>query len=68
MNMNLTHIKYNIRFAITYLPALTFSLNTEMSILPSDSFITCLDFLLLYSTGVFQALQLIVLAVFAAVD
>ena len=36
--------------------------------LPQDSFMSCLDFLQWYFTGEFQALQLIVLVVFGAVD
>ena len=35
---------------------------------PLDSFMSCLHYLQGYSTGEFQALQLIVLAVFGAVD
>ena len=46
----------------------TFSLNIGWNMLPSDSFMSCLHSLLGYSTGEFQALQLIVLAVFGAVD
>ena len=37
-----------------------------LNMLPSDS--SCLDFLLGYSTGEFQDLQLIVLVVFGAMD
>ena len=40
----------------------------EYWIVPSDPFMSCLDSLLGCSTGEFQALQLIVLAVFGAVD
>ena len=40
----------------------------EHGMLPSGSFLSCLDSLLEYSTGEFQALQLIVHAVFAALD
>ena len=36
--------------------------------LPSDSFMSCLDSLICYSAGDFQVLQLIVFAVFDAVD
>ena len=36
--------------------------------IPADSFVSRLDSLLGYSTGEFQALQLIVLVVFDAVD
>ena len=36
--------------------------------LPSDSSVSCLDSLLGYSTGELQALQLIVLAAFGAMD
>ena len=46
----------------------TFSSNIELNMLPSESFMSCLHFLLGYSTGEFQALQLNVLAVFGAVD
>ena len=45
-----------------------FSLNFSLNILPSDSFMSCLDSLLGYFTVEFQALQLIVLAVFGAED
>ena len=38
----------------------TFSLNIGLNMLPSDSFMSCLHSLLGYSTGEFQALQLIV--------
>ena len=43
-------------------------LNIGLNMLPSDSFVSSLDSLLAYSIGDFQALQLIVLAVFGAVD
>ena len=46
----------------------TFSLNIGLNMLPLGSFMTCLHSLLGYSTRGFQALQLIVLAVFGAVD
>ena len=46
----------------------TFSLNIGSNIFPLDSFMSCLHSLLEYSTGEFQALQLIVLAAFGAVD
>ena len=46
----------------------TFSLNIGLIILPSDSFMLCLHSQLGYSTGEFQALQLIVLVAFGAVD
>ena len=39
-----------------------------LNMLPSDSFVSCLDSLLGYSTGEFQVLQLIVLAVLGTVD
>ena len=45
----------------------TFSLNIGLNMLPSDPFMSCLHSLLGYSTGDFQALQLIVLTVFVAV-
>ena len=41
---------------------------TNMGFLPSDSFMSCLSSLLRYSTGEFQALQLIVLSAVGAVD
>ena len=46
----------------------TFSLNIGLSMFPLDSFMSCLHSLLGYSTGEFQALQLIVLPAFGAVD
>ena len=46
----------------------TFSLNIELNMLPLDSFMSCLHSLLGYFIGEFQALQLIVLAAFGAVD
>ena len=46
----------------------TFSLNIGLNILPLDSFMSCLHSVLGYSTGEFQALQLIVFATFGAVD
>ena len=46
----------------------TFSLNIGLNMLPLDSFMSCLHSLLGYSTGEFQALQLIVLAAFGAVN
>ena len=46
----------------------TFSLNSGLSMFPLDSFMSCLNSLLGYSTGEFQALQLIVLAAFGVVD
>ena len=46
-----------------------FSLNIGLSMLPSDSFMSCLHSLLGRSTGgKFQALQLISLVAFSAVD
>ena len=47
---------------------LTFSLNTGLNMLPSNCFMSCLHSLLGYSTGDFQALQLILFAAFNAVD
>ena len=38
-----------------------FSLNTGLKLLPSESFIPCIDSLLGYSTGEFQAFQLVAL-------
>ena len=46
----------------------TFLLNIGLNMLPPESFVSCLDSLLGYSTGEFHALQLIVLAVSVAVD
>ena len=46
----------------------TFSLNIGLNMFPLDPFMSCLHTLLGYSTGEFQALQLIVLAAFGAVD
>ena len=45
----------------------TFSLNIGLNMFPLDSFMSCLHSILGYSTGEFQALQLIVLAAFAPV-
>ena len=46
----------------------TFSLNIGLNMLPLDSFMSCLHSLIGYSTGEFQALQLIVLVAFSALD
>ena len=46
----------------------TFSLNIGLNTLPLDSFMSWLHSLLGHSTGEFQALQLVVLAAFGAVD
>ena len=46
----------------------TFRLNIGLNTSPSDSFVSYLNSHLGYSAGEFQALQLIVLAVFGAVD
>ena len=46
----------------------TFPLNIGLNMLPSDSFMSCLDYLLRYSTRGVQALQRIALAVFGAMD
>ena len=46
----------------------TFSLNIGLNMFPLDSFMSCLHSLLVYSTEEIQALQLIVLAAFSAVD
>ena len=43
-----------------------FEYSIGLNILPSDSFMSSLDYLQGYSTGEIQAFQLIVLAVFAA--
>ena len=46
----------------------TFPFNIGLHLLPSDDFVSCLDYLLIYPTGKFQALQLIVRVLFGAVD
>ena len=46
----------------------TLSLNIGLNMFSLDSFMSCLHSLLGYSTGESQALQLIVLAAFGAVD
>ena len=46
----------------------TFSFNIGLDMFPLDSFMSSLHLLLRYFTGEFQALQLIVLAAFDAVD
>ena len=46
----------------------TFPLNIGLDMLTSDSFMSCLDSLLGYSTGEFEALQLIILMVFGGMD
>ena len=46
----------------------TFSLKIGLNMFPLDSFMPCLHSHLGYSTGEFQALQLIVIAAFGAVD
>ena len=46
----------------------TFSLNIGLNMFHLDSFMSCLHSLLGYSAGEFQALQLIVLVAFGAVD
>ena len=43
-------------------------LNIGLNMLPSDSFVSFLDSLLVYSKGEFQAWQMIVLGVLGAVD
>ena len=71
-----THMKFlwlgNSGSATTHLPGCiclwTSSLNIGLNMLPSDSFMSCLNFLLRYFTGELQALQLIVLALFDVVD
>ena len=45
-----------------------FSLDIGLNTLPLDSFMSCLHFLLGYSTGEFQAFHLIVLVEFGTVD
>ena len=46
----------------------TLSFNIGLSMFPLDSFMSCLHSLLGYSTGEFQALQMIVPVAFGAVD
>ena len=46
----------------------TFSLNIGLNMFPLDSLMSCLHSLLGYSAGEFQALQLIVLVAFGAMD
>ena len=63
---------YFISFVDAHLPGCfcpwTFRLNIGLNTSPSDSFVSYLNSHLGYSAGEFQALQLIVLAVFGAVD
>ena len=63
---------YFIGFVNAHLPGCfcpwTFRLNIGLNTSPSDSFVSYLNSHLGYSAGEFQALQLIVLAVFGAVD
>ena len=63
---------YFIGFVNAHLPGCfcpwTFRLNIGLNTPPSDSFVSYLNSHLGYSAGEFQALQLIVLAVFGAVD
>ena len=49
-------------------PVYHWILNIGLNMFPLDSFMSCLQSLLGYSTGEFQALQLIVLVAFGAVD
>ena len=49
-------------------PPWTFSLDIGLNMLPLDFFMSCLNSLLGNSTGEFQALQLIILAAYGAVD
>ena len=53
---------------IEFFMAILLILNIGLNMLPSDSFMSCLDSLLGYSIGDLQALQLIVLVMFGAVD
>ena len=63
---------YFIGFVNAHLPGCfcpwTFRLNIGLNTSPSDSFVSHLNSQLGYSAGEFQALQLIVLSVFGAVD
>ena len=63
---------YFIGFVNAHLPGCfcpwTFRLNIGLNTSPSDSFVSYLNSHLGYSAGEFQALQLIVLAVFGTVD
>ena len=55
-------------YILGYFHPWTFPLIIGLNSLPSDPFMPCLDYLLgYYSTAEFQALQLIILAVFGAV-
>ena len=49
-------------------PPVDILLEYGIELFPLDSFMSCLHSLLGYSTGEFQALQLIVFAAFGAVD
>ena len=70
--MNYLMELYFIGFVNAHLPGCfcpwTFRLNIGLNTSPSDSFVSYLNSHLGYSAGEFQALQLIVLAVFGAVD
>ena len=63
---------YFIGFVNAHLPGCfcpwTFRLNIGLNTSPSDSFVSYLNSHIGYSAGEFQALQLIVLAAFGAVD
>ena len=69
-------LNYTFRLSVTkyicasrwMFPPLDILLEYWIDILPSDAFMACLHSLLRYSTGEFQALQLIVLAAFGAMD
>ena len=70
--MNYLMELYFIGFVNAHLPGCfcpwTFRLNIGLNTSPSDSFVSYLNSHLGYSAGEFQALQLIVLAVFGALD
>ena len=59
---------YDCTKYLVYEKVMTFRLNIGLNTSPSDSFVSYLNSHLGYSAGEFQALQLIVLAVFGAVD
>ena len=61
-------IRYIIRILQTLRQYLRYLKQNILSMLPTDSFMSYLDFLLGYSTEELQILQLIVLVLFGAVD
>ena len=63
MNKALTTIHYNLGIMIA-----EYIVKTNIKNLIPLDFMSCLDYLLTYSTGEFLALQLMVLVVFGAAD